>query len=133
VLFGGLLVTFSKLIGKKVIGANAYTLGEAQGADVDTDKWQITHLHISLTDEATRELGYKKTPYRPRNRLSARQSHSSHRRRNHTQQIHSRTKKLRRTKRTPLNRQQSPQLDFVYSFGYFRLTKPSIENATAPS
>jgi hypothetical protein len=30
------------------------------GADVDTEKWQITHLHVSLTDEATRELGFKK-------------------------------------------------------------------------
>ncbi len=47
-------------MGRKVIGANAYTLGEAHGADVDTDKWQITHLHVSLTDEATRELGFKK-------------------------------------------------------------------------
>ena len=43
-----------------MIGANAYTLGEVTGADVDTEKWQITHLHVSLTDEATRELGFKK-------------------------------------------------------------------------
>jgi len=54
------VVTFSKLMGKKVIGANAYTLGEVHGADVDPDKWQVTHLHVSLTDEATRELGFKK-------------------------------------------------------------------------
>lgn len=54
------MVTFSKLLGKKVIGANAYTLGEMLGADVDTDKWQVTHLHVSLTDEATRELGFRK-------------------------------------------------------------------------
>ena len=53
------MVTVSKLMGKKVIGANAYTLGEVHGADVDTDKWQITHLHVSLTDEATRELGFR--------------------------------------------------------------------------
>lgn len=59
-VFGGLLVTVSKLMGKKVIGANAYTLGEVHGADADTDKWQITHLHVSLTDEATRELGFRK-------------------------------------------------------------------------
>jgi sporulation protein YlmC with PRC-barrel domain len=59
-MFGGLLVTFSKLIGKKVFGANAVTLGEVQGADLDTDKWQITHLHVSLADEATKELGFKK-------------------------------------------------------------------------
>jgi len=54
------MVIFSKLIGKKVIGANAYALGEVTGADVDTGKWQITHLHVSLTDEATRELGFRK-------------------------------------------------------------------------
>lgn len=59
-LFGGFVVTFAKLIGKKVIGSNAYMFGEMHGADVDTGNWQITHLHISLTDEATRELGFKK-------------------------------------------------------------------------
>jgi len=48
------------VIGKRVIGADAYTLGEVTGADVDTEKWQITHLHVSLTDEAIRELGFKK-------------------------------------------------------------------------
>ena len=58
--FGGLLVIFSKLVGKKVIGANAYMLGEVTGADVGTEKWQITHLHVSLTDEAIRELGFRK-------------------------------------------------------------------------
>lgn len=54
------MVSVSKLMGKKVISANAYALGEVHGADVDTDKWQITHLHVSLTDEGTRELGFKK-------------------------------------------------------------------------
>lgn len=54
------MVSVSKLMGKRVIGANAYTLGEVHGADVDTEKWQVTHLHVSLTDEATRELGFKK-------------------------------------------------------------------------
>jgi len=54
------LVTFSRLMEKRVIGANAYTLGEVHGADVDTEKWLVTHLHVSLTDEATRELGFRK-------------------------------------------------------------------------
>jgi len=54
------LVIFSKLVGKRVIGANAYVLGEVTGADVDTEKWQITHLHVSLAEEATRELGFRK-------------------------------------------------------------------------
>ena len=48
------------MIGKRVIGANAYMLGEMTGADINTGKWQVTHLHVSLTDDAIRELGYKK-------------------------------------------------------------------------
>jgi len=47
-------------MGKRVIGANAYLLGEVNGADVETEKWQVTYLHVSLTDEAIRELGFKK-------------------------------------------------------------------------
>ena len=54
------MVSVSKLNGKKVIGANAYTLGEIIGADADTGKGQITHLRVGLTDEATRELGFRK-------------------------------------------------------------------------
>jgi sporulation protein YlmC with PRC-barrel domain len=54
------VTVFSKMVGKRVIGANAYLLGEVTGADIDTGKWQVTHLHVSLTDDATRELGYKK-------------------------------------------------------------------------
>jgi sporulation protein YlmC with PRC-barrel domain len=48
------------MIHKQVIGANAYSLGEVVGADVDTGKWQITRLHVSLADDATRELGFRK-------------------------------------------------------------------------
>jgi len=54
------VTSVSKLMGKRVIGANAYMLGEVNGADVDTEKWQVTYLHVSLADEATRELGFKK-------------------------------------------------------------------------
>jgi sporulation protein YlmC with PRC-barrel domain len=46
--------------GKRVIGANAYMLGEMTGADIDTGNWQVTHRHVSLADDAIRELGYKK-------------------------------------------------------------------------
>ena len=37
VIVGGKLIRVSKLNGKKVITANAYTLGEVEGAHVDTD------------------------------------------------------------------------------------------------
>ena len=50
----------SSLNGKNVITANAYTLGEVEGVHVDTDEWTVTHLDVSLTKEATKELGFKK-------------------------------------------------------------------------
>ena len=54
------MISVSKLNGKRVITKNAYTLGEVEGANVDTDNWKVTHIHVSLTDEATKELGLKK-------------------------------------------------------------------------
>jgi sporulation protein YlmC with PRC-barrel domain len=50
----------SKLDGTKVITANAYVLGEVDGAHVNVDTWKITHLDVNLTNEATKELGFKK-------------------------------------------------------------------------
>lgn len=46
--------------GMQVITADAFTLGEVEGAHVDIGTWQITHLDIGLTKEATKELGFKK-------------------------------------------------------------------------
>jgi len=43
-----------------VITSDAFTLGEVAGSEVDTKNWRLTHLHVELTDEATRELGFKK-------------------------------------------------------------------------
>jgi sporulation protein YlmC with PRC-barrel domain len=74
-------------VGKRVIGANAYMLGEVTGADVDTEKWQITHLHVSLTDEATRELGFKAVSW-PRYRVLAHRHNTGNWRCNIAQQIH---------------------------------------------
>jgi sporulation protein YlmC with PRC-barrel domain len=50
----------SKLNGMKVITADAYTLGEVEGAHMDKENWEITHLDVELTKDATRELGFKK-------------------------------------------------------------------------
>ncbi|UCD26335.1 MAG: PRC-barrel domain-containing protein [Candidatus Bathyarchaeota archaeon] len=50
----------SALNGKDVITANAYTLGDVNGVQVDTDTWTVTHLDVTLTKEATEELGFKK-------------------------------------------------------------------------
>ena len=50
----------SKLYGIQVITGDAYTLGEVKRARADTDQWKITHLEVSLTNEAAKELGFYK-------------------------------------------------------------------------
>jgi sporulation protein YlmC with PRC-barrel domain len=49
-----------KLNGMSVITFDAYVLGEVEGTHADTLTWLITDLDISLTKEATKELGFKK-------------------------------------------------------------------------
>jgi sporulation protein YlmC with PRC-barrel domain len=46
--------------GMKVITADAFRLGEVDGAHADTETWQITNLIVELTKEATKELNFKK-------------------------------------------------------------------------
>lgn len=43
-----------------VITSDAYNLGEVDGAHADIANWNITHLDVDLTKEATEELGFKK-------------------------------------------------------------------------
>jgi sporulation protein YlmC with PRC-barrel domain len=50
----------SKMDGMKVITADAYILGEVEGAHANTDTWKITNLDVGLTKDATKELGFKK-------------------------------------------------------------------------
>ena len=50
----------SKLNGMKVIAADAYTLGEVEGAHANIDTWEITNLDVHLTKETLRELELKK-------------------------------------------------------------------------
>jgi sporulation protein YlmC with PRC-barrel domain len=51
---------FSKLEGLKAFSSEAALVGEVVGADIDTKKWRLTHLHIELADDAMAKLGYKK-------------------------------------------------------------------------
>lgn len=53
------MVEVSRLNGKKVITIDAFNVGEVSEA-VMNDSWQITHIHVNLTKEATKELGFKK-------------------------------------------------------------------------
>lgn len=54
------MVKVSRLNGKKVVTTNAFVVGEVEAAELDTNTWQITHLHIALATEALQQLGYKK-------------------------------------------------------------------------
>jgi sporulation protein YlmC with PRC-barrel domain len=49
------------LKGKKVVGAEGYILGEVEGVEVDYETWQAKALNVSLTSDATAELGFQKS------------------------------------------------------------------------
>jgi sporulation protein YlmC with PRC-barrel domain len=53
-------VSFDKLIGKYVICAGGFDLGEINGFEMDTDSWKVTHLHVKLSKPASEDLGFKK-------------------------------------------------------------------------
>lgn len=49
-----------KLNDKKVIDNRAQVVGEVAGIEIDVSTWKVTHLCISLSDNAIETLGYKK-------------------------------------------------------------------------
>lgn len=54
-------VNVNILLGKSVVAEDARLVGAVTGVEVELmPKWEVTHLHVSLTEETTRELGYKK-------------------------------------------------------------------------
>jgi sporulation protein YlmC with PRC-barrel domain len=59
-LSGNILVSVDKLSGKNVIGASGIIIGEVKGAEVNTTSWQITHLQVKLSDQASEDLGFRK-------------------------------------------------------------------------
>jgi sporulation protein YlmC with PRC-barrel domain len=54
------LVSFDKISGKFVICAGGFDLGELNGVEMNTDDWQVTHLHVKLSKPASEDLGFKK-------------------------------------------------------------------------
>ena len=48
------------LDGKKGIGSEGYILGQVDGIDIDINTWKANAFHISLSDEAIKELGLTK-------------------------------------------------------------------------
>jgi sporulation protein YlmC with PRC-barrel domain len=53
------LVDFNKLSGKFVICAGGFDLGDVNGIEMNTDTWQVTHLHVRLSKQASEDLGFK--------------------------------------------------------------------------
>lgn len=51
---------FGTLDGMKVVSLDAKNVGEVTGIEIDEKKWMITHIHIELTDDAMKELDFKK-------------------------------------------------------------------------
>lgn len=56
----GILVSSTKLKGKRVIGAKGYVIGEVEGLDLELSSWKVTGLQVGLTDDAATELGFKR-------------------------------------------------------------------------
>ena len=54
------MVSFDKLSGKYVICAGGFDLGAISGLEMDTNSWQVTHLHVKLSKAASGDLGFKK-------------------------------------------------------------------------
>ena len=54
------LVSSDKLSGKFVICAGGFDLGVINGLEMNTNTWQVTHLHVKLSKPASEDLGFKK-------------------------------------------------------------------------
>jgi len=49
------------LEGKKVVGSEGYILGEVDDVNINSNTWQANSFFVNLSDEATAELGFKKS------------------------------------------------------------------------
>jgi sporulation protein YlmC with PRC-barrel domain len=54
------LVSVDKLNGKNIIGTGGAILGEVKGAEINTSTWQMTHLQVKLSNQASENLGFKR-------------------------------------------------------------------------
>ena len=55
-----ILVSIDKLLKRKVVGKDGYILGVVESLETNTSSWQITHLRVKLSDQAAKEMGFKK-------------------------------------------------------------------------
>ncbi len=54
------MIHANELLGKTVIEASGKYIGEVEDLDIDKKTWQVSHLHVKLSNEAIREFGVKK-------------------------------------------------------------------------
>ena len=54
------MVDSAKLNGKKVIGAEAFILGEVEGIDLNLETWKVEGLQVGLTNDAATKIGFKR-------------------------------------------------------------------------
>lgn len=53
------MVEITKLFWKPVITSDGFVLGEVHSAELDTSNWQIINLFVTLSEEASKKLGFK--------------------------------------------------------------------------
>ena len=51
---------FNKLDGLDVVTSDGFKAGEISEIELNVKKWEVTHIHIELSDETVKELGFKK-------------------------------------------------------------------------
>ncbi len=58
--FGDFLISVDSLSGLNVISSDGLVIGEVKSAEIDANKWQVTHLQVKLSSKASEDLGFKK-------------------------------------------------------------------------
>jgi sporulation protein YlmC with PRC-barrel domain len=51
---------YSKIDGMKVYSSDSFYVGDVIAAEINIQKWEITHFQIELSDDIIKRLGYKK-------------------------------------------------------------------------
>ncbi len=51
---------FSKLDGMDVVSLDGFKTGEISGIELNTKNWDVSHIYIELSDDAVKELDFKK-------------------------------------------------------------------------
>jgi len=53
------MVEITRLFWKKAYTSDNVLLGDVEDADVDMNTWQVINFYVGLTDEATKNMGFK--------------------------------------------------------------------------